>query len=105
MSEDDLYFTHAIVGAPQTMFLGERVTLPSVTIAGMQVNLLTGQSRASQAWQDWMTLHRQDPANGLPLCRPGGFMRWLVRHTVLVSIFILVTGLLALIAAVALQFL
>lgn len=104
MSDDDLYFTHAIVGAPQTVFLGDRVTVPSMAVAGMQVDLHTGHSRMSEAWQDWMVMHRRDPANGLPLRRPSPLMRWLVRHTLLLGIVALVAGLAALIAAIVVHY-
>jgi len=86
MNETDLYFTHTIVGAPQTVMLGVRVTLPAVSLHGVEVNLSQGHSRVSQAWQDWLVLHQDDPASGSPRTRPGPARRWLQRHSLALAL-------------------
>ncbi len=105
MSDDDLYFTHAIVGAPQTVFLGDRVAMSNVSMAGMQVNLDTGKSHISEGWQTWMALYRHDSASGLPVRRPSRLQRWLLRHTVLISMVVFVLGVTALIASIVVHYL
>lgn len=86
MNETDLYFTHTIVGAPQTVMLGVRVTLPSVSLHGVEVNLSQGQSRVNQAWQDWLALQQHHSVTGRPLPRPGRTRRWLLRHSLTLAL-------------------
>lgn len=90
MSETDLYFTHTIVGAPVSVILGVRVTLPTTVRDGVEVNLSQGSSRISQVWQDWV-LMQQGPA-GRPQARPGPTRRWLLRHSLLLALLGLLFG-------------
>ncbi|MGY8905527.1 MAG: hypothetical protein ACKVIH_13355 [Burkholderiales bacterium] len=86
MNETDLYFTHTIVGAPQTVMLGMRVTLPKVSVHGVEVNMSQGHARISQAWQDWLMLHQDDTAPGTPRARPGPTRRWLQRYSLALAL-------------------
>lgn len=95
MQESDLYFTHTIVGAPVSVILGVRVTLPQTTVGGVEVNLSQGHHRLSQAWQDWLMLQPESTATGQPRARPGRSRRWLLRYSLVLALL----GLASLVAA------
>lgn len=102
MLDNDQYFTQTIVGAPQTVLLGARVSLPKAIQAGMQINLQNGKSYFVQAWHDWVALHRHDLSTGLPQRRPGALLRWLNRHALLIGGIGFTFGLAALALAIGL---
>jgi hypothetical protein len=86
MQESDLYFTHTIVGAPVSVILGVRVTLPKTSIDGVEVSLSQSHHRVSQAWQDWLMLQPESPATGQPRVRPGRSRRWLLRYSMVLAL-------------------
>ncbi len=92
MDETDAFFTQTIVGAPLTVLLGRRQSPSSLSADGLQIDLGSGETRLSRAWQEWVVLsHACDPV-GQPRLRPSRWRRRLERHALLIAL----AGLLAL---------
>lgn len=95
MNETDAFFTQTVVGPPLSVLLGRRVDPKAVVHEGLAVDLSSGQSRLTSAWQDWVILsHACDPA-GQARIRPGRLRRLLERHALAIALL----GLLALLGS------
>jgi len=96
MDETDAFFTHSIVGAPQSVLLGRR--LGPREPAGQGLTLPPdGRPGLTRLWQDWVVLsHACDPV-GRPRLRPGPLRRSLERH----ALWIALLGLLSLLGSAA----
>lgn len=97
MDETDAFFTQTVVGPPFTAFMGRRRSPSAAGAEGLQLNLMTGESRLTQVWKDWVVLsHACDPI-GQPRLRPGKLRRVLERH----ALWVAVAGIVALLLALA----
>ena len=86
MDETDAFFTHTIVGAPLTVLLGRRQSMPGTHGTGVEVGLSSGSWRLSDLWSEWAVLsHACDPV-GHPRMRPGPVRRWLERRALLIAL-------------------
>lgn len=95
MNDTDAFFTHTIVGAPQSVLLGRRLGQRELLAQGLQIHPTTGQQALSRLWQDWVVLnHATDPV-GLPRRRPGRLRRLLERH----ALWLATSGLAALLVS------
>jgi len=98
MTETDAFFTHAIVGSPQSLELGRRLTLEDAKRQGLKVRLDSGDTGLTKAWQDWVVLSRATDPVGRPRTRPGRVRALLERHALVIATL----GLVALAAAAVL---
>ena len=86
MDETDAFFTHTIVGAPLTVLLGRRQSIPGTQGTGVEIGLSSGAGRLSDVWSEWAVLsHACDPV-GHPRMRPGPVRRWLERRALLIAL-------------------
>lgn len=86
MDETDAFFTHAIVGSPQSVLLGRRLGRPSTGAEGLAVPMNEGRPVLTRVWQDWLVLsHACDPV-GQPRLRPGTLRRFLERHALWIAL-------------------
>lgn len=95
MDATDAFFTHTIVGAPLSVLLGRRQSLPTSDPAGLEIDLSHGEARLSRVWEEWVLLTQACGPVGQPRMRPGRARRWLERH----ALWIGLAGLLSLLAS------
>ena len=97
MDATDAFFTHTVVGAPFSAMLGRRRMPGSDSGEGLSVDLSSGHSALTAAWQDWMVLsHTLDPL-GKPRARPGPIRLRLERHALWIAAVGLVSLLLSMV--------
>lgn len=97
MTEQDAFFTHTIVGAPQSVLLGPRLRADAPFLAGLAIDPVQGTTRLGPAWQPWAIERLAGASAGVPRPRPGRVRRWLERHALAIAI----GGLLAWVGALA----
>jgi hypothetical protein len=90
MTEEDMFFTHTIVGSALSLPLGTISTPVSAAQAGLQVNMRTASTSLDQAWKDWVLLQGAYPYVGRPRRAAGALRRSLERHALLIASFGLV---------------
>lgn len=98
MNETDAFFTHAIVGPPQSVILGRRLTAETARKDGLHIDLASGHSQLSTLWNEWVVLSHATDDTGKPRMRPGRVRGLLERHALAIAL----AGLIALAAAGAL---
>ena len=98
MTETDAFFTHAIVGSPQSLNLGRRLTADDAKRQGLKVQLDSGESGLTQAWRDWVVLSRATDPVGQPRQRPGRMRSILERRALVIATL----GLISLLASAVL---
>ena len=85
MTETDAFFTHSIVGAPQSLSLGRRLHSEDAKRQGLKVHLERGDTGLSKAWREWVVLsHATDPV-GQPRLRPGRMRGLMERHALVIA--------------------
>lgn len=95
MTEQDIFFTHTIVGPPLSIELGR----PLVPIKrprsaahpdALQANMARDRFSLGPAWRTWCLIQGSYPYAGLPRHRPGKARRLLERYAlVLASVAVL----------------
>ena len=95
MNETDAFFTHAIVGPPQSVILGRRLTADAARKDGLHIDLASGHNQLSTLWSEWVVLSHATDDTGKPRMRPGRLRGMLERHALLIAL----AGLLALATA------
>ena len=90
MTDQDIFFTHTIVGQPLSVELGRRlVSTPHATKPG-QSGLIAklGHRRfwLDPAWKEWCLINSAFPPAYAPRRKPGPVQRWLERHAILLAI-------------------
>ncbi len=98
MSEEDLFFTHTIVGSALSFPMGDVPIHASPAQSGLQVNMRDASTVIDHVWKDWLLVQGAYPYIGRPRRRPGALRRWTERHALLIAFF----GLLLMSAAVVL---
>ena len=86
MNEADAFFTHAIVGSPQSVVLGRRLSAEAARNQGMQVDMASGQSRLTSLWSEWAILSHATDDTGKPRLRPGRIRSALERYALLIAL-------------------
>lgn len=87
MTEEDIFFTHTVVGQALSVEMGRPLdrqraeTYPS----GLQTSLASGSFSLPQVWKEWCLIQGAYPYAGLPRRRPGRFRRWLERHALILA--------------------
>lgn len=101
MTDQDLFFTHTVVGQARSVPLGRRLTRQEGTSApeaslGLHADMVNSKFDLPQAWQDWCLIQGTYPYAGLPRRSPGKTRRWLERHALVlaaVSVLVMCVGL------------
>lgn len=90
MTDEDLFFTHTIVGRATSVELGRPLDRKSAgrqaLSSGVQVSLSGQGISLADAWKDWCVVQGTYPYPGRPRRRPGGFRRWLERHSLVLAV-------------------
>lgn len=102
MTDEDIFFTHTVVGQAMSVEMGRRMDLRRMSEQleplGLQVSLKDSLFTLPTAWKDWCIIQGAYPYAGLPRRRPGHLRRWLERHALLIAAF----GMLMLVSAITL---
>ena len=89
MTDEDIFFTHTIVGQAMSVEMGRPLDRRSVHApdqkAGLQASFVDGRASLPQVWTDWCLIQGAYPYAGLPRRRPGRFRRWLERHALVLA--------------------
>lgn len=80
MNDTDAFFTHTIVGAPQSVLLGRRLVRVQSQGQGMVVNLRQAEGHLTRDWKEWVVSSHACMPVGQPRMRPGRFRRFMERH-------------------------
>lgn len=86
MNETEAFFTHTIVGAPQSVLLGRRLSADAARQQGLQIDLASGQTAMSALWNDWAVLSHATDESGKPRIRPTRFRGALERYALLIAL-------------------
>jgi len=86
MTENNAFFTHTIVGSPQSVILGRKLTADSARNEGLHVNLESGHSALSALWSEWAVLSHATDDSGKPRMRPGRVRGVLERYALLIAL-------------------
>ena len=90
MTEQDIFFTHTIVGPPLSIELGR----PLVPIKrprsephpdALQANMASDRFSLGPAWRTWCLIQGSYPYPGLPRRRPGKAKRVLERYALVLA--------------------
>lgn len=102
MTDQDLFFTHTIVGPARSVELGRPLTKKDLRFqrsgSAVAVSMVTSTLNLSQFWREWCLIQGAYPYPGRPRHRPRWFRRALERHALVLSFVALV----AIVCAVAL---
>ena len=94
MTDQDIFFTHTIVGQPMSVELGKPMVSPAHAAKSGQVGLMAdlGNNRFSldPAWKEWCLITSAFPPASAPRRRPGAARRWLERYALLLAVAALV---------------
>jgi hypothetical protein len=101
MTEEDMFFTHTIVGSALSLPLGNVPTHATPAQTGLQVNMRDASTSIDQAWKDWVVMQGAYPYIGRPRRAPGALRRSLERYALLIASVGLVLLLAALFVALA----
>jgi hypothetical protein len=101
MTEDDMFFTHTIVGSALSLPLGAAPTHATPAQGGVQVNMRDASTSLDQVWKDWVVMQGAYPYIGRPRRAPGALRRGLERYALLIAVvgLLLVSGAVVLAAA------
>lgn len=97
MTDEDIFFTHTIVGPAMSVHLGQPAAMPQNMRSGLKAHLRNGGTSLDQVWKDWILVQGAYPYVGLPRRAPGALRRWTERHALLIGAL----GLLLSVGAVA----
>ena len=102
MNDVDAFFTHTVVGGPQTVFLGRRAQPHTPSAPGLRVNLTQGHIALEERWHGnmWLLEHAAQPA-GRPRRRPGRWRACLERYALLIAVTGLLLGSISLFSLIA----
>lgn len=102
MTDEDIFFTHTVVGQAMSVEMGRPMELKSVhtqaQIPGLQASLVSHHMALPQVWKEWCLIQGAYPYVGLPRRRPGRLRRWLERHALILAL----VGLLMMLSATGL---
>jgi hypothetical protein len=93
MTDEDLFFTHTIVGPALSLHLGSIQAPSAHQGAGLQVNMRNASTSLDRVWKDWILIQGAYPYAGLPRRKPGALRRWIERHALLIGAMGLLAGL------------
>lgn len=103
MTDQDIFFTHTVVGQAMSIELGRRISRKDLrrqgTLQALAANMETATFDLPQIWTDWCLIQGAYPYTGLPRRRPGVIGRWLARHALILAVVGLVMVLMSLSAA------
>jgi hypothetical protein len=85
MTEEDMFFTHTIVGTALSLPLGTVPTHTAPAKNGLQINMRDASTTLDQTWKDWVLLQGAYPYIGRPRPVPGAFRRRLERYALLIA--------------------
>ena len=89
MTDEDIFFTHTVVGQAMSIEMGRPMDKKSAHAhtqpSGSQVGFVGGHFSLPQVWKEWCLIQGAYPYAGLPRRRPGRFRRWLERHALLLA--------------------
>lgn len=95
MTDEDIFFTHTIVGHALSIELGRpldrKLVNAQTSQPGLQTNLTDGVFSLSQVWKDWCLIQGAYPYAGRPRRRPGSLRRLLERHALVIAVVGLIT--------------
>jgi hypothetical protein len=90
MTDQDLFFTHTVVGQAMSVPLGRRMSKKDLRSQGtpqaLAVNMATATFDLPQAWKDWCMIQGTYPYAGSPRRSPGRARRWLERHALILAV-------------------
>jgi hypothetical protein len=101
MTEEDMFFTHTIVGSALSLPLGHIPTHAAAVQAGLQVDMRNASTSLDQVWKDWVLLQGAYPYAGRHRRAQGALRRSLERHALVIAGLGLVMLLGALLLAMA----
>lgn len=96
MSDEEIFFTHTIVGQPLSVELGRPLQLSrdrSSTASSpspLAVKVADVGLSVGHIWREWCLIQGAYPYPGRPRRRPGALRRFLERHALLLSLAALV---------------
>jgi hypothetical protein len=85
MTEDDMFFTHTIVGSALSVHLGQAAVMPAGPSPGLQVNMRNAGTSLDQVWKDWILVQGAYPYVGLPRRAPSALRRKIERYSLLIG--------------------
>ena len=85
MTEDDMFFTHTIVGSALSLPLGDVPTYATPAQTGLQINMRDASTSIDRAWKDWVVMQGAYPYIGRPRRAPGALRRGLERYALLIA--------------------
>ena len=86
MTDEDLFFTHTVVGQALSVELGHPLDGKTMQTQGLEVGLASGDFSLSRGWKEWCLIQGAYPYAGLPRRRPGHFRRQLERHALVLAV-------------------
>jgi hypothetical protein len=101
MTEEDMFFTHTIVGSALSLPLGNIPMHAQPAQSGLLVNMRDATTTIDQVWKDWVLLQGAYPYVGRPRPAPGRLRRSLERHALLIASvgLVLLVGALSMVVA------
>jgi hypothetical protein len=100
MTEEDMFFTHTIVGSALSLHLGQAATMPERPGSGLQVDMRNASASLDHMWKDWFLVQGAYPYVGLPRRAPGALRRKIERYALLIAALGLLLALGALVVVV-----
>jgi hypothetical protein len=91
MTDEDMFFTHTIVGSALSLPLGNNPLHAAPAQTGLWVNMRDATTSLDRAWKDWVLIQAAYPYVGRPRRAPGALRRSLERHALLIAGFGLVS--------------
>jgi hypothetical protein len=85
MTEEDMFFTHTIVGPALSLQLGQAAAMPERQGPGLQVDMRNANTSLDHAWKDWFLVQGAYPYVGVPRRAPGALRRSIERHALLIG--------------------
>ena len=89
MTDQDLFFTHTVVGPAMSIELGRRLNKRDLSgraaKQALAANMATATFDVPQVWKDWCLIQGAYPYAGRPRQRPGRARRWLERHALVLA--------------------
>lgn len=86
MTDEDLFFTHTVVGQALSVELGRPLDSKTMQTQGLEAGLASGDCSLSRGWKEWCLIQGAYPYAGLPRRRPGHFRRQLERHALVLAV-------------------
>lgn len=89
MTDQDLFFTHTIVGQAMSVEMGRRISKKDLryqnTLHALTADMATATFGLPQDCVDWCLIQGAYPYAGTPRRRPGATRRWLERHSLVLA--------------------